>query len=61
MSELKETKKMKIITLYEQTPKQLEPERNNQNSLFLPQKAKKIALLLDEIKSNIENKSCSAT
>ena len=29
---------------------------------FLPQKAKnKIALYLDEIKSNIENKSCSAT
>ena len=31
---------------------------------FLPKKAKKkkkIALKLDEIKSNIENKSCSAT
>ena len=41
MSELMETKKMKIITLYEKTPKQFEPEPNNQNSLFLPQKAKK--------------------
>ena len=32
---------MKIIALYEQTPKQFEPDPNPQNSLFLPQKAKK--------------------
>ena len=32
MSELKETKKMKIIALYEQTPKQFEPDPNPQKS-----------------------------
>ena len=42
MSELKETKKMKIIALYEQTPKQFEPDPNPQNSLFLcPKKPKR--------------------
>ena len=48
MSELKETKKMKIIALYEQTPKQFEPDPNPQNSLFLQQK---INLKLDKTKS----------
>ena len=62
MSELKETKKMKIIALYEQTLKQFEPDPNPPNNLFFaPKKLKKIALKLDEIKSNIENKSCSNT
>ena len=42
-------------------PKQFEPEPNNQKSLFLPQKARKIALWIDEIRSNIENEGCSAT
>ena len=53
MSELKETKKMKIIALYEQTPKQFEPDLNPQNSLFLPPKKakKKPTLKLDKIKS----------
>ena len=52
MSELKETNKMKGIALYEQTPKQFEPDPNPQNSLlFCPQKAKKDTLKLDEIKS----------
>ena len=44
MSELKETKKITVVALYEQTPKQFEP----QNSLFLQ---KKINLKLDKIKS----------
>ena len=48
MSELKGTKKMKIIALYEQTPKQFEPDPNPQNSLFLQQK---INLKLDKTKS----------
>ena len=66
MSESKETKKMKIIALYEQTLKQFEPDPNPHNSLFFaPKNLKNIALLLDEIldeiKSNIENKSCSNT
>ena len=34
MSKLKETKKLKIIALYEETPKQFEPDPNPQNSLF---------------------------
>ena len=42
MPELKETKKMKIIALYEQTPKQSEPDPNPQNSrFFAPKKLKK--------------------
>ena len=41
MSGLKETKKMKIIALYEQTPKQFEPDPNPHNSLFFaPNKLK---------------------
>ena len=45
MPELKETKKMKIIALYEQIPKQSEPEPNPQNSrFFAPKKLKNIAL-----------------
>ena len=47
MPELKETKKMKIIALYEQTPKQSEPDPNPQNSrFFAPKKLKKYCLLI---------------
>ena len=43
MSELKETKKMKIMALYEETLKQFEPDPNPQNSLFYaPKKQKKM-------------------
>ena len=41
MSELKETKKRKVFDLYEQTPKQVEPNPNPQNSLFWHQKKPK--------------------
>ena len=41
MSEFKETKKMEIIALYEQTPKQFEPDPNPQNSLFVAPKSQK--------------------
>ena len=49
MSELKETKKVKDVALYEQTPKQFEPDINPQNSLFLPQKSQSTTLELDKI------------
>ena len=51
MSELKETKKTKVVALYEWTLKQFEPDPNPPNSLFLPPRAKKITLKLDKIKS----------
>ena len=58
MSELKETKKMKVIALYEWTPKQFEPDPN-------PQKAKKKPLDQMKLKARIEEKlgniCCSAT
>ena len=41
MSELNETKKIKVVGLYELTPKQFEPDLNPQNSLFFTKKAKK--------------------
>ena len=41
MSELKETKKIKVVALYDQTPKPFEPDPNPQNSQFSPKKAKK--------------------
>ena len=34
MSELNDAKKIKVVALYELTPKQLEPDPNPQNSLF---------------------------
>ena len=40
MSELKETKKMKIIALYEQSPKEFEPDIDHKNSPIGPQKVK---------------------
>ena len=33
MPEWKETKKIKVVALYEQTPKQVEPDPNPKNSL----------------------------
>ena len=54
MSELKKTKKMKVIALYEQTPKQFEPDPNPQNILFFyPKKPKKNNLKLDKFKNKI--------
>ena len=32
MSKLKEAKKIKVVALYEQTPKQFEPDTNPKNS-----------------------------
>ena len=34
MSELKGTKKIKVVALYDYTPKQVEPDPNPKNSLF---------------------------
>ena len=48
MSELNETKKIKVVALYELTPKQIEPDPKPQKSLFLHQK---INLKLDKTKS----------
>ena len=48
MSELKETKKIKVVALYEQTPKQFEP----QNSLLLPKKKKNLNQI--KLKAKIE-------
>ena len=50
MSEMKETKKMKIIALYEWTPKQFEPVPNPQNSSFFAPQSQKIILTSDTIK-----------
>ena len=65
MSELKETKKIKVFALYEQTKKQFEPDPNPKNSLFLAQQSQK-KLPINQIKSkakndgDIENVCCSA-
>ena len=49
MSELKETKKMKIIALYEYIPKQFEPDQNLKISYSFSLKSqKKITLKLDK-------------
>ena len=65
MSELKEIKKIKVVALYEQTQKQVEPNPNPRNSLFLPQKPKNLPLnqikLKARIEADIENICCSAT
>ena len=67
MSELKETKKMKAIALYEQTPKLFEPDPNPKNSLlFCPQKTKKNYPKFKSksnvrIERNKENESFSTT
>ena len=45
-------KKIKVIALYEQPPKQIEPDPNPRNSLFFgPKKPKKNNLKLDKLKS----------
>ena len=66
MSELKETKKIKFVALYEQIPIKLEPDPNPKNSLFfVPKSRKKLPLnqikLKARIEGDIENKCCSAT
>ena len=38
MSELKERKKIKIVAIYEKTPKQFEPDPNPKNILFFAPK-----------------------
>ena len=50
-SELKETKKIKVVALYEQTPTQFEPDPNPQNNLFFLPKNIKITLKLDKFKN----------
>ena len=65
MSELKETKKIKVFALYEQTKKQFEPDPTPKNRLFLAQQSQK-KLPINQIKSkakidgDIENVCCSA-
>ena len=54
MLELKETKKMKIIALYEQTLKQFEPDHNPQYSIFWPKKSKKRPINQIELIAKIE-------
>ena len=54
MSELKETKKTKFVALYEQTPKQFEPDSNPQNSLFFAAKSQKSPLNQIKLKARIE-------
>ena len=65
MSELKVTKKMKVVALYDKTPKQFETDPNPQNNLFFASKSKKIPLnqikLKTIIEGDIENICCSAT
>ena len=66
MSELKETRKIKVIALYEQTPKQFEFDPNPQKpSFFAPKSQKKLPLNQIELKARIEgdidNICCSAT
>ena len=68
MSELKDTQKIKVVALYEQTPKQVEPELipTIKIAYFWPQKVKK-KLPIKQIKfkarieGDIENICCSAT
>ena len=65
-SELKETKKLKVVQLHEKTPKQVfEPFYSPKNSQLGPQKFKndpKIKLKsYDRIERNKENESCSTT
>ena len=54
MSELKETKKIKVVALYEQTQKQFEHDPNPPNSLFFAPKSQKINLKLDKSKARTE-------
>ena len=66
MSELKETKKIKVFPLYEQTTKQFEPEPNSKNcQFFVQQSQKKLPInqikLKAKIDGDIENVCCSVT
>ena len=65
MSELKETKKMKVVQLYERTPKQFSNPTPTQNSLLGPQKVKNDPKIKSKSNVRIEgtqvNKSCSPT
>ena len=54
MSELKETKEVKVVALYEQTRKQFEPDPKPQNSLFWTSKSQKRPLNQIRFKARIE-------
>ena len=57
MSKLKEAKKIKVVALYEQTPKQFEPDPNPQNSLFFaPKKLKKMPFKQMKLKATQKTK-----
>ena len=61
MSELKEGKKIKVVTLYEQTQKQFEPDPNPQNSLFWSKIGPLNQMKLKaRIEGDIENICCFA-
>ena len=65
MSELMETKKMKVFALNEQTKKPFEPDRNPKNGLFFaPQSQEKLPINQIKLKAKIygdtENVCCSA-
>ena len=66
MSELKETKKMKVIQLHEWTPKRfLNPTLNQKNSPLGPQKVKNNPKIKSKsnvrIERNKEDESCLTT
>ena len=54
MPEMKETKKRKDVALYEQAPKQFEPDPSPRNSLIFCTKSKKITLNQIKLKARIE-------
>ena len=59
MLEWKETKKIKVVALYEQTPKQVEPDPNPKNSLFCPKSPKNLDKIKARITGDIENICCT--
>ena len=65
MSELKETKKMKLIQLHEESPKQFSNPTQPQKQALEPQKDKKDPNIKSKpnvrIGRNKENESCSTT
>ena len=65
MSELKEIKKVKVVALYEQTPKPFEPDPNPQKSFFFATKKHEKSFELKKLKTRIERDikdiCCSAT
>ena len=64
MSELTETKKVKVVALYEQTPKQFETDPKPYNSLFWPHKSQKRHInqirFKAKIEGDVENICCFA-